>query len=1661
LKLEPLEERHLLSATSPTGDAYSDAIKNGPYARGGEALYQIMNLYGGATGGVADTTQGMGGSAAADYAQRYLFDGDSVQLYLRSNGNFASFQQELVKLGVGLGPSDASLQVVQADVPYTKIDAVAALPQIVSMNPIGRATTHNQGRAFNQADVTMRGEYFRVATQVTGAGQTVGVLSDSVSQRGNGLLDSYNTLDLPGNVAVIEDFPTGTDEGRAMLELIHDIAPNAGLAFATAFTGQLGFAQNIDALRTIAGATVIVDDVFYFAEPFFQPGVIDQAIKRAVDANIPYFSSAGNSVRDGYEAPLRFFDNAGVQTNDWNPNGGRDTALRINIGTGGFFDFQWDNPYNGVTGIVTADLDITVRTTAGVIVAQSLNNNFATGVPIESLVIPAAGAYDITVTYVDNPGIGRDSTAQPTRIRFNFDAVPPAGVAPQPWLTFVEYDGGDAFRTGTAGHGAGPYTISVGAVPFFDLPPYGSPLVIRSEDFSSGGGATQIFDDNGNRLAQPRFLQKPDISAVDGVDTSFFGIDDPFSTVDPVNYPPDSGTMPNFFGTSAAAPHAAAAAALFKQLAGNVSVETIKKGMINSARPLNGAAAGVWDPIGGYGLIDILDAANAMGNQNAPEIEVHSTGPTIPNGTITGASNLLGTDFGAMRVGGSSVRTFVIRNLGGQPLTIFDPGIQISGIQGNEFTVIAQPASIILPGQESSFTVRFAPLSGTPNVRNGTIGFVNSDGDETYYTFNIRGTVDGTARPEAQLHANSPTGLEIVDGDTTPQTADNTDFGPRLVNSSTTFTYTMRNLGNTNLTFTADVRVRIDGPHASDFTVVAQPLASIGTGGSSNFQIRFTPSDYGLRQATVHISTDDGDELSYDFSIQGTGRSPLISGQVWYDLDADGTIDTGEPVGSGLQVYWDVNLNNVLDPVDISTITGTNGSYTFTNLPTGTLNFRVVAPPFFYPTTPVSGVHTIVVDGTADFTPRNFGIRQNIAPTLNASGMPMMTAAEDTISATGTTITAILATGAGGNPIADPDPFALRGIAVIAADTTNGLWEFSIDNAVSWQPLGVTSDASARLLAANPATRLRFVAANNFTGDIPAALGFRAWDQTQGANGQLFAITATGGATAFSSVGETLQVTVTPNNDAPTIAGPGRQGTRVDTPLVFSAGTTNAIVVNDVDATNLTVSLSAFNGILQLGSTSGLTSFLGDGSANVTITGSIANLNLALNGLTFTPTPAFSGDATLVVSAVDNGVSGAGGSMTGVRQIDISVRSAFSLESSILYVTGGLGTDTVTVNYFSPTQFAVTMGSVTNVYNNTDAPRTIVSLGSGGDVVIVVTDSTRADTVVLQANRMDLNNSAAILEVSGASFTYVFGDAADVASFNDTAGDDFFFGLPTTSVFLGGGVLNQVVGFGETYATATRGTDASVMFDSDAVDAFYSFETNAIIDGPGYFSQASGFDSYYGISNSGGDTAYLYDTPLDDTVVGQPAYTVLSNSRLVVVAGGFSSVIATGSAGNDAAFLFDGPGNDLFAAQPTYATLTGTGFAMAVATFDSVNAYGLSGGSNTAQFFGSAGNDTFDGYAGLSRMSGPGYVNTANSFAFVYADASSGGMDVATLYDTAGYNRLTASGSSALMSYGAQFISLNGFGTVRAISTSGGNDTTRIRNITFVLNVFGGWFAET
>src|SRR6202030_3283071 len=91
------------------------------------------------------------------------------------------------------------------------------------------------------------------------------------------------------------------DEGRAMLQIVHDVAPGASLAFYTAENGEAAFANGIAALAANAHAKVIVDDVGYFDEPFFQDGVIAQAIDTVVAQGVAYFSAAGNDGSDAYE----------------------------------------------------------------------------------------------------------------------------------------------------------------------------------------------------------------------------------------------------------------------------------------------------------------------------------------------------------------------------------------------------------------------------------------------------------------------------------------------------------------------------------------------------------------------------------------------------------------------------------------------------------------------------------------------------------------------------------------------------------------------------------------------------------------------------------------------------------------------------------------------------------------------------------------------------------------------------------------------------------------------------------------------------------------------------------------------------------------------------------------------------------------------------------------------------------------------------------------------------------------------------------------------------------------------------------------------------------------------------------------------------------------
>ncbi len=209
------------------------------------------------------------GGDTAQLASKYPaieFNNGLVGIQLSSlGGDFGSFTSQLTSLGVQITNSSAYYGMVDGWAPIGELPTIARLPQTMSGEALQYPIAYSeyQGAAYNEAETSLMADAARGLHGATGAGVTVGVLSSSVSQYDGGLPESYATGDLDPNnqVKVIQDAPPDEpyddDEGRAMLENIHDIAPGANLQFATGVPNELNFQQNIEALAS-KGSKIIV-----------------------------------------------------------------------------------------------------------------------------------------------------------------------------------------------------------------------------------------------------------------------------------------------------------------------------------------------------------------------------------------------------------------------------------------------------------------------------------------------------------------------------------------------------------------------------------------------------------------------------------------------------------------------------------------------------------------------------------------------------------------------------------------------------------------------------------------------------------------------------------------------------------------------------------------------------------------------------------------------------------------------------------------------------------------------------------------------------------------------------------------------------------------------------------------------------------------------------------------------------------------------------------------------------------------------------------------------------------------------------------------------------------------------------------------------------------
>lgn len=490
---------------------------------------------------------------------------------------------------------------------------------------------------------------------IDGTGVKIGILSDSFAAADpkdpfvQATLPQYTSLeediesgDLPpaDQITILADGPAGfsglLDEGRAIAQLIHDIAPGADILFHTAFAGAADFANGILELAA-AGADIIVDDVFYAAEPMFQDGIIAQAAAQVVEQGVAYFSSAGNSGVAGYEAPFRqsvFSPDFGVAVHDWDPLGlGDDPLLKLVLEPGQsiFPVLQWSEPYAGdgrdsATGPrelgpgSASDLGLFLFDEDGTIVVGSDFPNLE-GDPVEAFIFTnegeTAAQYSLLIANFAGP---------------NPDAMRIVDLDNLDWVTDLGVEHPGDFRAATTyGHTVAEGVIGVAAAPWFLTKEFNALKGAVPEPFTSLGGGSILFDELGNRLDDPEVREAVDVTATDGGNTTFF-VQDSLR---------DADSFPNFFGTSAAAPNAAAVAALLLQANSSLTPAEIEQILEDTATdirtPFKGsylktvdpavldlAAIGVergFDDRTGAGLIDAFAAVRRVRRDSDNEAE--------------------------------------------------------------------------------------------------------------------------------------------------------------------------------------------------------------------------------------------------------------------------------------------------------------------------------------------------------------------------------------------------------------------------------------------------------------------------------------------------------------------------------------------------------------------------------------------------------------------------------------------------------------------------------------------------------------------------------------------------------------------------------------------------------------------------------------------------------------------------------------------------------------------------------------------------------------------------------------------------------------------------------------------------------------------------------
>jgi subtilisin family serine protease len=286
-----------------------------------------------------------------------------IQVYLTLADYAETHLNRLRSIGVQVELTEPSLALIQARVPVGLLDAVAQLPFVRYIRAPHKPYA-DAGSTLTQADGVLRSDLVRSTLGVVGSGVRIGVIQTGF----NGIAASQASGDLPLGITTFTarasgNFAGSGAEGTAMLELIHDIAPGAQL-FAASFTTSLEEIAAVNWLADVAGGPnprrgtpggvdIIVDDISWFnLGPYDGSSALSRALTAAVDRGVAYFKSAGNRAdqhwRGFYSAcPGSTFQNFNAP----NCGSGFDEILNVRVPGGGDFCafLQWNDPW-GASG---------------------------------------------------------------------------------------------------------------------------------------------------------------------------------------------------------------------------------------------------------------------------------------------------------------------------------------------------------------------------------------------------------------------------------------------------------------------------------------------------------------------------------------------------------------------------------------------------------------------------------------------------------------------------------------------------------------------------------------------------------------------------------------------------------------------------------------------------------------------------------------------------------------------------------------------------------------------------------------------------------------------------------------------------------------------------------------------------------------------------------------------------------------------------------------------------------------------------------------------------------------------------------------------------------------------------------------------------------------